>query len=80
MFGRLRQLFGRDNASSKPVTIPERVRTAAERRSVQKYVYPPVAEGIPRYSVAEILGEHEELTNSGNSRRARLYLTSAIGW
>jgi len=61
MFGRLKNLFRTEKTPTKTVTIPERVRSAAERRPVQKYVYPPVVEGIPRYLVAEILGEHEEL-------------------
>ncbi|MEW6657348.1 MAG: TraI domain-containing protein [Thermodesulfobacteriota bacterium] len=33
----------------------------SERRPIQNYVYPPVANGIPRFPVREILAEHAEL-------------------
>jgi Putative helicase len=61
MFDGLKQFFLREKAPVEPAAVSERVRSAAERRPVQKYVYPPVVEGIPRYPVTEILGEHEEL-------------------
>lgn len=61
MFEGLKQFFKREKTPVEPPAVSERVRSAAERRAVQKYVYPPVVEGIPRYPVAEILREHEEL-------------------
>lgn len=53
--------FRKKKKAAKPAPPPERVKSTAERRPVQNYVYPPVANGIPRFPVAEILGEHEEL-------------------
>ncbi|MHB8068764.1 MAG: MobH family relaxase [Desulfobaccales bacterium] len=46
---------------ANPAPSSERVTSAAERRPVQNYVYPPVANGIPRFPVSEILEEHGEL-------------------
>lgn len=61
MFGCLKKLFRRKKSPPKPAAAPERITSGIERRPVQNYVYPPVANGIPRFPVPDILGEHEEL-------------------
>lgn len=61
MFNCIKKYFKRQKSSPPPAPAPERIESAATRRPVQQYVYPPVANGIPRFSVAEILEEHENL-------------------
>lgn len=51
----------RKKLTPKQVVTPERIEDSTERRPVQKFIYPPVANGIPRFPVAEILEEHKEV-------------------
>jgi conjugal transfer pilus assembly protein TraI len=53
--------FKKKKISPQPAASPERVTREAGRRPIQQYVYPPVANGIPRFPVPDILGEHEDL-------------------
>ena len=61
MLDRIKRLFKKKKTPPPPTPAPERIKSSAERRPVQDYVYPPVAAGIPRFPVSEILGEHEKL-------------------
>jgi len=61
MIKNLINLFKKKKTPPPPASSSERIKRPAERRPVQEYVYPPVASGLPRFPVTEILGEHEEL-------------------
>ena len=60
MIDKIKRIF-KKKKTPRPAPTPERVKGVSERRPVQEYVYPPVAAGIPRFSVEEILEEHKEL-------------------
>ena len=61
MFRFLKKFFAGKSSPPSPADAPERIASGANRRLVQEYVYPPMAAGIPRFPVAELLGEHETL-------------------
>lgn len=64
MFERLRNFFRRENPVTVSAPVHERVANGNERRPVQQYIYPPVANGIPRFPVSEILEEHAKIIDS----------------
>lgn len=61
MFYWLKKFFKGRKSSTIPATSSGRIASVSDRRPVQQYTYPPVAAGIPRFPITEILGEHEEL-------------------
>lgn len=54
-------LFNRKMNAHEQAATPEPIKNASPRRPVRNFVYPPVANGIPRVPVSAILEEYGEL-------------------